>query len=138
MHGQAREPRQDRKVATVTTFSQCRGVPGHLLFSMRWKFQNAFGAGGEAGAGIGTIPNLASTLAPTTGRRGVGPLAGRVCAAVCVVLLLSVSGMRAAVGPFPHERMGVANGCFVESVAFGDDLREREGEGVWYRLLQWG
>ena len=32
MHGQAREPRQDRKVATVTTSYQCRGVPGHLYF----------------------------------------------------------------------------------------------------------
>jgi hypothetical protein len=31
MHGQAGEPRQDRKVATVTTFSQCRGLPGHLF-----------------------------------------------------------------------------------------------------------
>ncbi len=31
MHGQAREPRQDRKVATVTTSSQCRGVPGHFF-----------------------------------------------------------------------------------------------------------
>ena len=32
MHGQARELRQDRKVATATTFSQCRGVPGHLFW----------------------------------------------------------------------------------------------------------
>lgn len=31
MHGQARELRQDRKVATVATFSQCRGVPGHFF-----------------------------------------------------------------------------------------------------------
>jgi DNA polymerase-3 subunit gamma/tau len=35
MHGQARELRQDRKVATATTFSQCRGVPGHLFFPAR-------------------------------------------------------------------------------------------------------
>ena len=32
MHGQARELRQDRKVATVATFSQCRGVPGHFFY----------------------------------------------------------------------------------------------------------
>jgi DNA polymerase III subunit gamma/tau len=32
MHGQARELRQGRKAATATTFSQCRGVPGHLFF----------------------------------------------------------------------------------------------------------
>jgi len=29
--GTAREPRQDRKVATATTLSQCRGVPGHFF-----------------------------------------------------------------------------------------------------------
>jgi len=34
MHGQAREPRQGRKAATVPTSYQCRGVPGHLLFSL--------------------------------------------------------------------------------------------------------
>jgi len=32
MHGQAREPRQDRKAATVPTSYQCRGVPGHFTF----------------------------------------------------------------------------------------------------------
>jgi DNA polymerase III subunit gamma/tau len=32
MHGQAREPRQGRKAATVPTSYQCRGVPGHFLF----------------------------------------------------------------------------------------------------------
>ena len=32
MHGQAREPRQGRKAATVPTFYQCRGVPGHFIF----------------------------------------------------------------------------------------------------------
>jgi DNA polymerase III subunit gamma/tau len=31
MHGQAREPRQGRKAATVPTSYQCRGVPGHFL-----------------------------------------------------------------------------------------------------------
>jgi hypothetical protein len=32
MHGQAREPRQGRKAATVPTSYQCRGVPGHFIF----------------------------------------------------------------------------------------------------------
>jgi DNA polymerase-3 subunit gamma/tau len=31
MHGQAREPRQGRKAATVPTSYQCRGVPGHFI-----------------------------------------------------------------------------------------------------------
>lgn len=40
--------------------------------------------------------------------------------------------------PFAHQSMGVANGCFVESVVFGDDYRARYGEDGWYRVLQWG
>lgn len=40
--------------------------------------------------------------------------------------------------PFPHARLGVANGCFVESVAFGDTLYEQSGGQAWYRVLQWG
>src|SRR5436190_1089945 len=35
MHGQAREPRQGRQAATVTTLSQCRWLPGHLFFAPR-------------------------------------------------------------------------------------------------------
>jgi hypothetical protein len=46
--------------------------------------------------------------------------------------------LRAAGEPFPHVRIGVANGCFVESVALGDELRGRLGPAGWYRLLQWG
>jgi hypothetical protein len=34
--------------------------------------------------------------------------------------------------------MGVANGCFVETVAFLDHWRERFGGEAWARLLQWG
>jgi DNA polymerase-3 subunit gamma/tau len=35
MHGQARELRQGRKAATVATFFQCRGVPGHFFCTER-------------------------------------------------------------------------------------------------------
>lgn len=51
---------------------------------------------------------------------------------------VAASALRAGPGPFPYARIGVGNGCFVESVAFGDDLRARFGDDVWYRLLQWG
>lgn len=44
----------------------------------------------------------------------------------------------AASRPFPYVRIGAANGCFVESVAFGDEVRARLGGDAWYRLLQWG
>ncbi len=108
MHGQAREPRQDRKVATVTTTSQCRGVPGHLLGNM-------------------TIP---STFAASGWFR--------LLLVFTLMLKLSSTGLCAEAGPFRYARMGVANGCLVESIAFGDALRERFGEDVWYRVLQWG
>ncbi|HEY8932756.1 MAG TPA: hypothetical protein VIM44_05530 [Rariglobus sp.] len=58
--------------------------------------------------------------------------------AMSAVILLAASVVKAAPGPFPYARIGVANGCFVESVAFGDELRARFGGDVWYRLLQWG
>lgn len=39
--------------------------------------------------------------------------------------------------PLAHALMGVANGCFVETVAFLDRWQEVHGE-AWARLLQWG
>jgi hypothetical protein len=39
--------------------------------------------------------------------------------------------------PLAHAMMGVANGCFVETVAFLDHWKEANGE-AWARLLQWG
>jgi hypothetical protein len=39
--------------------------------------------------------------------------------------------------PLAHAMMGVANGCFVESVAFLDHWQEVHGD-AWARLLQWG
>lgn len=40
--------------------------------------------------------------------------------------------------PLQHDLLGVANGCFVESVIFLDHWHERFGGGAWARLLQWG
>ncbi|MCX6956487.1 MAG: hypothetical protein NTV51_30510, partial [Verrucomicrobia bacterium] len=40
--------------------------------------------------------------------------------------------------PLPHAPMGVANGCFVESVALLDEWQEKVGTGSWSRLLRWG
>lgn len=40
--------------------------------------------------------------------------------------------------PLQHEMMSVANGCFVESVAFLDHWHERFGDAAWARMLQWG
>lgn len=34
--------------------------------------------------------------------------------------------------------MGVANGCFVETVAFLDHWKDANGEEAWARMLQWG
>ncbi len=40
--------------------------------------------------------------------------------------------------PFTHTPLNVANGCFVESVAFYDECMEKNGASAWCRLLQWG
>lgn len=40
--------------------------------------------------------------------------------------------------PLAHEMMGVANGCFVESIAFLDHWQEAFGAESWARMLQWG
>jgi hypothetical protein len=40
--------------------------------------------------------------------------------------------------PFAHEMMGVANGCFVESVAFLDHWQEAFGSESWAKMVQWG
>jgi hypothetical protein len=40
--------------------------------------------------------------------------------------------------PFPHETLGVSNGCFVESVCFYDHYQEIFGMDPWVRVLQWG
>lgn len=62
----------------------------------------------------------------------------RCAACLAATLLIATSAVKAAPGPFPYARIGVGNGCFVESVALGDDLRTRFEGDVWYRLLQWG
>jgi hypothetical protein len=40
--------------------------------------------------------------------------------------------------PLQHAMLGVANGCFVETVAFLDHWKEANGGDAWARLLQWG
>ena len=40
--------------------------------------------------------------------------------------------------PLQHAMLGIANGCFVETVAFLDRWKETHGADAWARLLQWG
>jgi hypothetical protein len=40
--------------------------------------------------------------------------------------------------PLVHEMMGVANGCFVESIAFLDHWQETFGAETWAKMVQWG
>ncbi|HEY0945296.1 MAG TPA: hypothetical protein VGD81_08505 [Opitutaceae bacterium] len=56
-----------------------------------------------------------------------------------IALCLGSLAVAAPKPPFRHEAMNVSDGCFVESVAFYDDFRERMGgEAAWVRVLQWG
>ena len=55
------------------------------------------------------------------------------------LMLGGISGAFAAERPpLPYVPMGVANGCFVESVAFYDTLHDTFGADTWCRVLQWG
>jgi hypothetical protein len=57
-----------------------------------------------------------------------------------ILLGLIPAGLLAAAErpPLEHAMMGVANGCFVETVAFLDRWKETSGSDAWARLLQWG
>src|ERR1043165_6382327 len=62
---------------------------------------------------------------------------------LCVVLAATVASVRAAAPkeekpPLAHEMMGVANGCFVESVEFLDHWRDTFGSDAWAKMVQWG
>ncbi len=62
-------------------------------------------------------------------------------AALALSIALSVPGQALAAGvkpPFPHETIGVGNGCFVESVCFYDHFQDLFGPDPWVRVLQWG
>ncbi|HEV8073304.1 MAG TPA: hypothetical protein VGP21_04150 [Opitutaceae bacterium] len=61
--------------------------------------------------------------------------------ALTILIALSVQGRVQAARvkpPFPHETLGVSNGCFVESVCFYDHYQEIFGADPWVRVLQWG
>lgn len=50
---------------------------------------------------------------------------------------MTVGAAPAEKPPLAHAMLGVANGCFVETVAFLDHWKSVNGE-AWARLLQWG
>jgi len=63
----------------------------------------------------------------------------RRLAAGALAFALGAAALPAAEAPpLRHERLGVANGCFVESVALLDDFTEANGSDHWSRLLRWG
>jgi hypothetical protein len=62
-----------------------------------------------------------------------------ICFSLFVALLLTLA--RAAPAekpPLQHAMLGVANGCFVESIALLDRWNDTHGADTWARLLQWG
>jgi hypothetical protein len=65
----------------------------------------------------------------------------RRSAAILTGVLLATASLVSAPAekpPLAHAMMGVANGCFVETVAFLDHWKEANGADAWARLLQWG
>jgi hypothetical protein len=57
---------------------------------------------------------------------------------VAVIVATARAAAPAVNPPLQHAMMGVANGCFVETVAFLDQWNEMQGAESWARLLQWG
>lgn len=55
-----------------------------------------------------------------------------------VGLVGALPGAPAEKPSLPHAMLGVANGCFVETVAFLDHWKQVNGAEAWARLLQWG
>jgi len=56
----------------------------------------------------------------------------------CAAALSAIALFGAERPPVAYQPMGVANGCFVESVACFDAYHETEGADAWVRVLQWG
>ncbi len=54
------------------------------------------------------------------------------------MISIAAAADKAEKPPFEHEMMGVANGCFVESVVFLDHWQDTFGGDAWARMLQWG
>ena len=75
-----------------------------------------------------------NAVAHRSGSRAVGTFRGWLG-----LMFFWVSGAFAAEKPpLQYVPMGVANGCFVESVAFYDTLHDTFGSDAWCRVLQWG
>lgn len=53
-------------------------------------------------------------------------------------LKLAAAAPKAEKPPIEHAMLGVANGCFVETVIFLDHWAEKFGHDAWARMLQWG
>src|ERR1700677_5064345 len=75
--------------------------------------------------------------------RPASPSASRVPWALALALgfVAFASAPRAAAAEKPlfgYDRLWVANGCFVESVACYDAFHETSGADGWARVLQWG
>lgn len=64
--------------------------------------------------------------------------AARATFAIACVVALGAPAMAAEAPPCAYIPMGVANGCFVESVACLDAFHESLGGEAWGRVLLWG
>jgi len=59
-------------------------------------------------------------------------------AGIAAIALLLAGAGKPVPPPLHFSQLNVANGCFVESVCFYDQFRERCGADAWVRVLQWG
>ena len=67
-----------------------------------------------------------------------GRVAGAFRGWLGLVFFWATGAFAAEKPPLRYVPMGVANGCFVESVVFYDTVHENFGDDAWCRVLQWG
>ena len=120
-------------------------APQHI--SRWWLYREAFGIG-QAGSNHGRFAagKVAGRFALKWPRGSATswyprrPVKRSLRLVVLAVTILATTRAAAPVvkPPLQHAMMGVANGCFVETVAFLDQWNATFGGDAWARLLQWG
>ena len=107
-------------------------MPHGSLSSLSRALQNCKVTGRQ-----GLESSRADEITRCCSRRPVKPRL-RFLAFAALVVATARAAAPAMKPPLQHAMLGVANGCFVETVAFLDQWNEAHGGDAWARLLQWG
>lgn len=125
-------------------------MPHGIVCTLSWALQNCKVCGGAGGLLSAKRPRASSGPTRQIGslqiswrrlsRGSIQFAVSRVALTLLALLITTCPGFSAPAENIPlrHEMLGVANGCFVETVVFLDRWAEVNGPDAWARLLQWG